>query len=98
MARTAKKMCESAWPNAMEVRRRVKEQLKNWAVWFFDVNFSYIDNETLEEFLWAYRNRAAAEELIPAGIPKPGVVHLVTQAESGMTGVCIVWNADDDCQ
>ncbi len=26
-------------------------------------------------------------ELIPAGMPKPGVVHLVTQAESGMTGL-----------
>lgn len=37
---------------AMEVRRRVKEQLKKLGgLEFFDVNFSYIDNETLEEFL-----------------------------------------------
>ncbi|MBJ2465881.1 BREX system Lon protease-like protein BrxL, partial [Salmonella enterica subsp. enterica serovar Albany] len=36
---------------AMEARRRVKEQLKKLGgLEFFDVNFSYIDNETLEEF------------------------------------------------
>ena len=33
---------------AMEVRRRVKEQLKKLGgLEFFDVNFSYIDNETI---------------------------------------------------
>ncbi|MBJ3039170.1 ATP-dependent Lon protease, partial [Salmonella enterica subsp. enterica serovar Stanley] len=36
---------------AMEARRRVKEQLKKLGgLEFFDVNFSYIENETLEEF------------------------------------------------
>jgi ATP-dependent Lon protease len=36
---------------ALEVRCRIKEQLKKIAdMEFFDVNFSYIDNETLEEF------------------------------------------------
>ncbi|EFJ2960090.1 TPA: protease Lon-related BREX system protein BrxL, partial [Escherichia coli] len=72
---------------AMEVRRRVKEQLKKLGgLEFFDVNFSYIDNETLEEFFVSVPEQGGSE-LIPAGMPKPGVVHLVTQAESGMTGL-----------
>jgi len=72
---------------AMEARRRVKEQLKKLGgLEFFDVNFSYIDNETLEEFFVSVPEQGDSE-LIPAGMPKPGVVHLVTQAESGMTGL-----------
>ncbi|MFT7994075.1 BREX system Lon protease-like protein BrxL, partial [Escherichia coli] len=68
---------------AMEARRRVKEQLKKLGgLEFFDVNFSYIDNETLEEFFVSVPEQGGSE-LIPAGMPKPGVVHLVTQAESG---------------
>ena len=31
------------------MRRRVKEQLKNWGMEFWDTNFSYIDKETQEE-------------------------------------------------
>ena len=50
------------------------------------MNFSYIDNETLEEFFVSVPEQGGSE-LIPAGMPKPGVVHLVTQAESGMTGL-----------
>lgn len=72
---------------AMEARRRVKEQLKKLGgLEFFDVNFSYIDNETLEEFFVSVPEQGGSA-LIPAGMPKPGVVHLVTQAESGMTGL-----------
>lgn len=72
---------------AMEARRRVKEQLKKLGgLEFFDVNFSYIDNETLEEFFVSVPEQGGSE-LIPAGMPKPGVVHLVTQAESGMMGL-----------
>ncbi|EHO2963442.1 protease Lon-related BREX system protein BrxL [Salmonella enterica] len=72
---------------AMEARRRVKEQLKKLGgLEFFDVNFSYIDNETLEEFFVSVPEQGGSE-LIPAGMPKPGVVHLVTQAESDMTGL-----------
>ena len=34
---------------ALEMRRRVKEQLKKLGgMEFYDVNFSYIDNETFE--------------------------------------------------
>ncbi|WP_337028660.1 protease Lon-related BREX system protein BrxL [Pantoea eucalypti] len=72
---------------ALEVRRRVKEQLKKLGgLEFFDVNFSYIDNKTLEEFFVSVPEQGGSE-LIPAGMPKPGVVHLVTQAESNMTGL-----------
>ncbi|CNK55812.1 protease Lon-related BREX system protein BrxL [Yersinia aleksiciae] len=72
---------------AMEVRRRVKEQLKKLGgLEFFDVNFSYIDNESLEEFFVSVLEQGGSE-LIPAGMPKLGVVHLVTQADSGMTGL-----------
>ncbi|QDY42818.1 protease Lon-related BREX system protein BrxL [Candidatus Pantoea soli] len=72
---------------ALEARRRVKEQLKKLGgLEFFDVNFSYIDNETLEEFFVSVPEQGGSE-LIPAGMPKPGVVHLVTQAESNMTGL-----------
>lgn len=72
---------------ALEVRRRVKEQLKKLGgLEFFDVNFSYIDNESLEEFFVSVPEQGGSE-LIPAGMPKPGVVHLVTQADLGMTGL-----------
>ncbi len=72
---------------ALEVRRRVKEQLKKLGgLEFFDVNFSYTDNETLEEFFVSVPEQGGSE-LIPAGMPKPGVTHLITQAESGMTGL-----------
>jgi ATP-dependent Lon protease len=41
---------------AMEMRRRVKEQLKRiGGMEFWDTNFSYIDKETQEEVLWAFR-------------------------------------------
>lgn len=51
------------------------------------MNFSYIDNETLEKSFVSVPPEQGGSELIPAGMPKPGVVHLVTQAESGMTGL-----------
>lgn len=50
------------------------------------MNFSYIDNESLEEFFVSVPEQGGSE-LIPAGQPKPGVVHLVTQADSGMAGL-----------
>lgn len=72
---------------ALEVRRRIKEQLKKLGgLEFFDVNFSYLDNETLEEFFVSVPEQGGSE-LIPPGQPKPGVVHLVTQADSGLTGL-----------
>ena len=72
---------------ALEVRRRVKEQLKKiGGMEFFDVNFSYIDNETLEEFFVNVPEQGGSH-LIPAGIPKPGVVHFVSEGGIGKIGV-----------
>lgn len=72
---------------ALEVRRRVKEQLKKiGGMEFFDVNFSYIDNETHEEFIVNVPEQGRAH-LIPAGIPKPGVIHFVSEGALGKLGV-----------
>lgn len=72
---------------ALEVRRRVKEQLKKiGGMEFFDVNFSYIDNETHEEFFVNVPEQGGAH-LIPAGIPKPGVIHFVSEGALGKLGV-----------
>jgi ATP-dependent Lon protease len=61
---------------ALEVRRRIKEQLKKLGgMEFFDVHFSYIDNESLEEFFVNVPEQGGSQ-LIPEGIAKAGVVHL----------------------
>jgi len=62
---------------ALEVRRRIKEQLKKLGgMEFFDVHFSYIDNESLEEFFVSVPEQGGSS-LIPEGMPKAGVVHAV---------------------
>ncbi len=72
---------------SLEVRRRIKEQLKKLGgMEFFDVHFSYIDNETLEEFFVNVPEQGGSK-LIPEGLPKPGVVHLVAPANSGQLGL-----------
>jgi len=72
---------------ALEVRRRIKEQLKKiGGMEFFDVNFSFIDNETLEEFFVNVPEQGGSQ-LIPPGIPNPGVVHFVSPGTAGKTGV-----------
>ena len=72
---------------ALEVRRRIKEQLKKLGgMEFFDVHFSYIDNETLEEFFVNVPEQGGSN-LIPEGMPKPGVVHLVTKGTTGQLGL-----------
>lgn len=72
---------------ALEVRRRVKEQLKKiGGMEFFDVNFSYIDNDTHEEFFVNVPEQGGAD-LIPRGIPKPGVTHFVSGGALGKLGV-----------
>jgi ATP-dependent Lon protease len=72
---------------ALEVRRRIKEQLKKiGGMEFFDVNFSYIDNQTLEEFFINVPEQGGSN-LIPAGISKPGVVHFVSIGATGKLGV-----------
>lgn len=72
---------------ALEVRRRVKEQLKKiGGMEFFDVNFSYIDNESLEEFFVNVPEQGGSQ-LIAPGIPNPGVIHFVSPGHSGKLGV-----------
>lgn len=72
---------------ALEVRRRVKEQLKKiGGMEFFDVHFSYIDNETLEEKYVSVREQGGGG-LIPEGQSKPGTVHTVATGASGHLGL-----------
>ena len=71
---------------ALEMRRRVKEQLKKLGgMEFYDVNFSYIDNETFEEHYVSVPEQGGGK-LIPEGMCNPGQVYTVSQGKSGMIG------------
>ena len=72
---------------ALEMRRRVKEQLKKLGgMEFYDVNFSYIDNETFEEHYVSVPEQGGGK-LIPEGLCNPGQVYTVGRGKSGMIGV-----------
>lgn len=72
---------------ALEMRRRVKEQLKKLGgMEFYDVNFSYIDNMTFEEKFVSVPEQGGGK-LIPEGICNPGNVYTVSHGKSGMIGV-----------
>lgn len=72
---------------ALEMRRRVKEQLKKLGgMEFYDVNFSYIDLDTFEEKFVSVPEQGGGK-LIPDGICNPGQVYTVSQGKSGMIGV-----------
>lgn len=72
---------------SLEMRRRVKEQLKKLGgMEFYDVNFSYIDNETFEEFYVSVPEQGGGK-LIPEGMCNPGQVYTVAQGKTGMLGV-----------
>lgn len=72
---------------SLEMRRRVKEQLKKLGgMEFYDVNFSYIDNETFEEKYISVPEQGGGN-LIPEGICNPGQVYTVSRGKSGMLGV-----------
>ncbi|MBT2572525.1 protease Lon-related BREX system protein BrxL [Bacillus sp. ISL-51] len=72
---------------ALEGRRRVKEQLKKiGGMEFYDVMFSYIDNETLEEHYISVPEQGGGK-LIPEGMGKPGHVYVVGHSHSGMIGI-----------
>lgn len=72
---------------ALEMRRRVKEQLKKLGgMEFYDVNFSYIDNETFEEHYVSVPEQGGGK-LIPEGLCSPGQVYTVSRGKSGMIGV-----------
>lgn len=72
---------------ALEMRRRVKEQLKKLGgMEFYDVNFSYIDQETFEETYVSVPEQGGGK-LIPEGLCNPGQVYTVSRGKSGMLGV-----------
>lgn len=72
---------------ALEMRRRVKEQLKKLGgMEFYDVNFSYIDNEIFEERYVTVPEQGGGK-LIPEGMCNPGQVYTVSRGKSGMLGV-----------
>ena len=72
---------------SLEMRRRVKEQLKKiGGMEFYDVNFSYIDNETFEEFFVSVPEQGGGK-LIPDGICNPGHIYTVSRGKSGMIGI-----------
>ena len=72
---------------SLEMRRRVKEQLKKLGgMEFYDVNFSYIDNETFEEHFVSVPEQGGGK-LIPEGMCSPGQIYTVSRGKSGMIGV-----------
>ena len=72
---------------ALESRRRVKEQLKKiGGMEFYDVHFSYIDNETLEEKFVSLPEQGGGS-LIPEGPMKPGTMHTIMQGTSNHLGL-----------
>src|SRR5271154_2297296 len=72
---------------ALEVRRRVKEQLKKiGGMEFFDVHFSYIDQETMEEKFISVPEQGGGT-LIPDGPLSPGVMHTVATGAGGHLGL-----------
>lgn len=72
---------------ALEMRRRVKEQLKKiGGMEFYDVNFSFIDNESFEEHYVSVPEQGGGK-IIPDGMTNPGNVYTVSQGKTGMIGV-----------
>ena len=82
-----KEQLEEVLKFALEMRRRVKEQLKKLGgMEFYDVNFSYIDNETFEERYVSVPEQGGGK-LIPEGMCNPGQIYTVSQGKTGMIGV-----------
>lgn len=82
-----KEQLEEILKISLEMRRRVKEQLKKLGgMEFYDVNFSYIDTETFEESYVSVPEQGGGK-LIPEGMCNPGQVYTVSQGKSGMIGV-----------
>jgi len=72
---------------ALEGRRRVKEQLKKiGGMEFYDVHFSYLDNESFEEHFVSVPEQGSGK-LIPEGQSKPGHVYTIARGDTGMLGV-----------
>ncbi len=71
---------------SLELRRRVKEQLKKLGgMEFFDVNFSYIDNDSFEEY-YVSVPESGGGKLITEGMCKPGCIYTIGKSKTGMLG------------
>lgn len=71
---------------SLEGRRRVKEQLKKiGGMEFYDINFSYIDHQTLKEEFVTIPEQSSGK-LIPDGIQRAGHVYTVARGKSGVIG------------
>jgi len=87
-----KENIEEVLKYALVGRRRVKEQLKKiGGMEFYDVHFSYIDKESLNEEFVSVPEQGGGK-LIPEGLGKPGHVYLVGHGDSGMIGVYKIEN------
>jgi ATP-dependent Lon protease len=72
---------------ALETRRRVKEQLKKiGGMEFYDVQFSWLDNESLEEHFVPVPEQGGGG-LIPEGLGNPGVMFTLGKGDKEMPGV-----------
>lgn len=72
---------------SLELRRRVKEQLKKiGGMEFYDVNFSYIDNDSFEERYVSVPEQSSGK-LIPEGMSNPGQIYTISRGKSGFVGV-----------
>lgn len=82
-----KEQLEEILKISLEMRRRVKEQLKKLGgMEFYDVNFSYIDLEDMSEHYVSAPEQGGGK-LIPEGLCNPGQVYTVSRGKSGMIGV-----------
>ena len=78
---------QTALVYAMRVRRRVKEQLKKiGGMEFYDVHFSYIDQETLEEHFVSVPEQGGGS-LVSEDILNPGHLYMVSEGENDMIGL-----------
>ncbi|MDM0474467.1 protease Lon-related BREX system protein BrxL [Clostridium perfringens] len=72
---------------ALVGRRRVKEQLKKiGGMEFYDVHFSYMDNETMREEFISVPEQGSGS-LIPEGLGRAGHVYTIGLGDSGMIGI-----------
>lgn len=72
---------------ALECRRRIKEQLKKLGgMEFYDVHFSYIDNEDMEEKFVSLPEQGGGS-LIPEGPLSPGTLHTVGSGGAAHLGL-----------
>lgn len=81
-----KEQLEEILKISLEMRRRVKEQLKKLGgMEFYDVIFSYIDAESFEEHYVSVPEQGGGK-LIPEGMCNPGQIYTISHGKSGMIG------------